>query len=110
MNMEHRGYSRIELGMAPIKRASSLLDGSLSATEDDHLDNRVDERMREVQGCISGIRSPSADRVCLLIEFCYLLDLHQQVVDLYARLEKNDIEQGWLLRVDAIVQVCRMKL
>ena len=110
MNMEDRRYSRIKLGMAPIKTASSRLDGSLRTTEDDHLDNRVDERMREVQGCISGIRSPSADRVCLLIEFCYLLDLHQQVVDLYARLEKNDVELGWLTRVDAIVQVCRMKL
>ena len=76
----------------------------------DNLDNLVDERMREVQGYISGTRPINADRICLLIEFCYLLNLHQQAVELHRRLDRNEMDADWLRRVDTIVRVSGMKL
>ena len=82
----------------------------LRTSHEDHLENRIDQRMREIQGCISGINSPSADRVCLLIEFCYLLELHEQAVELHTRLDRNSVEPDWLRRVDRIVRASRMKL
>ena len=75
-----------------------------------YLDNRADERMKEVQACIKGIRSPSAARICLLIEFCYLLDLHRQAVELYERLDRNQVEADWLSRVDKIAGTSRMRV
>ena len=77
---------------------------------DDRFNSRVDDRMREIQSCINGVRLPDASRICLLIEFCYLLELHQQAIDLYARLDKNDVSSDWLLRVDAIVRASKMNL
>lgn len=82
----------------------------LRTSHEDHLENRVDQRMKEIQGCISGISSPSVDRVCLLIEFCYLLELHEQAVDLHTRLDRNNVKPDWLRRVDRIVRASKMKL
>ena len=76
----------------------------------DNLDDRVDSRMREVQGYIIGLRSGDPVRMCLLIEFCYLLELHQQAVDLHASLNRSEVEPDWLRRVDAMVRVSKMKL
>ena len=96
--------------MNPQRDDTSTGAWRLSTSHEDHLNNRVDQRIREIQGCISGIIAPSVDRVCLLIEFCYLLELHQQVVDLYARLDRNEVEPDWVRRVDRIVRASRMKL
>ncbi len=75
----------------------------------EEINNRADERMKEVQACVKGIRTPSAPRICLLIEFCYLLDLHPLALALYERLDKSQIEAAWLSRVDRIVRASRIK-
>ena len=77
---------------------------------EDSLDRHMDERLKEVIGCINGINPTSADRICLLIEFCYLLELHQQAVDLHGRLDRNEVDPDWLKRVDTIVRTSRMRL
>ncbi len=110
MRIEDRQNTLTKLGMTPVHNTSNKATGPNGASWQDHIDKRVDEKMREIQGCISGIRSPNPHRVCLLLEFCYLLELHQQVVDLSARLDRNKVEPDWLQRVDAIVRASKMKL
>ena len=73
------------------------------------VNDRADERMKEIQACVKGIRTPSASRICLPIEFCYLLDLHPQALELYERLDRSRIESDWLSRVDRIVRASRIK-
>lgn len=73
------------------------------------INDRADERMKEVQACVKGIRTPSAPRICLLIEFCYLLDLHPLALALSERLDRSRIEAAWLSRVDRIVRASKIK-
>ena len=110
MKTEDLQNASTRLGMTPVRKTSTEATGLRRASWEDHIDKRVDEKMREVQGYISGIRLPDPHRICLLLEFCYLLELHQQVVDLSARLDRIKIELDWLQRVDAIVRASKMKL
>ena len=98
------------LGMTPVRNTSTKATGPRRASWEDHINKSVDEKMREVQGYISGVRLPNPHRICLLLEFCYLLELHQQVVNLSARLDRSKVELDWLQRVDAIVRASKMKL
>lgn len=75
----------------------------------EEINRRADDRMKEVQACVKGIRTPSAPRICLLIEFCYLLDLHSLALALSERLDRTQIEADWLSRVDRIVRASRIK-
>ena len=110
MKTEDRQDPLTKLGMTSVHNTSTNATGPRRASWEDHIDKRVDEKLREIQGCISGISSPNPHRVCLLLEFCYLLELHQQVVDLSTRLDRNKVEPDWLQRVDAIVRASKMKL
>ena len=73
------------------------------------VNDRADDCMKEIQACVKGIRTPSAPRICLLIELCYLLDLHPQALELSERLDRSQIEAGWLSRVDRIVRASKIK-
>ena len=109
MKVEDHRYALTEWGLQPAESTSTRGTRHRRTSSESNLDSRVDERMREIQACISGIRLPSADRICLLIEFCYLLDLHQQAVDLHMRLNRSEVDTAWLQRVDTIVRTSKMK-
>ena len=109
MTVEDHQNTITEMAMTPTESISTQRDQQLRISRENNLNSRVDERMKEIQGHITGIRHTKADRVCLLIEFCYLLDLHEQAVDLHARLDRNELDSDWLRRVDTIVRTSRMK-
>ena len=109
MSMGDGRYALAEWGLKPGAVTPTMSTYRRRFLPEDDLNRRVDDRMREIQACISGISSLSADRICLLIEFCYLLDLHQQAVELHKRLDRREVEQGWLIRVDQIARAARMK-
>lgn len=77
---------------------------------DNNLAQRVAERMKEIEGCVQGLAYLHPDRVCLLIEFCHVLELHQEAVDLYQRLPKEDVDIAWMRRIEALVRVSRQRL
>lgn len=110
MKVEGHRYALTEWGMTPAQGTSNRPPRHRRTSQEENLDSRVDERMKEIQGYISGVRSAvNPDRICLLIEFCYLLELHQQAIELHARLEKNKVDSSWLRRVDTIVRTSKMK-
>ena len=110
MTVEDRRDALADTIMIPAKSTSTRPSHQRRTFPQDSIDNRVDERMKEVQGHISGIKPADAARVCLLIEFCYLLELHQQAVDLHARLDRNIVDTDWLRRVDTFARASKMKL
>lgn len=71
------------------------------------MNQRLGERMKDVEDYLKGMAALNPERVCLLIGFCHLLDLHREVVDLYARLPKNEVDPAWLKRVERLVRVSR---
>ena len=109
MSLGDGRYALAEWGLKPVTIAPTMSTYRRRFLPEDDLNRRVDDRMREIQACISGISSLSADRICLLIEFCYLLDLHHQAIELHKRLDRREVEQGWLMRVDQIARAARMK-
>ena len=110
MKKEDQRYTLTERSFAMADSTSTQPIRRSQYSSEDSLDRRVDERMKEVIGCINGINPTSDDRICLLIEFCYLLELHQQAVDLHGRLDRNKVDPNWLKRVDTIVRTSRMRL
>jgi len=90
----------------PHQRAGQFVD----ARSNDAMVNKLTQRLREVFGYLEGLTDLSADRVCLLIEFCYLLELDRQAVDLHLKLPKDDVDSEWLRRVERLVRVCRNRL
>ena len=110
MKEEDQRYTLTERSFAMADSTSTQPIRRSQYSSEDSLDRRVDERIKEVIGCINGINPTSADRICLLIEFCYLLELHQQAVDLHGRLDRNEVDLNWLKRVDTIVRTSRMRL
>lgn len=80
-----------------------------NAAQDD-IAKKLNERLREVQDYLDGLTDLAPDRVCLLIEFCYLLELNEQAVDLHRKLPKERADEDWLRRVDRLVRVCRQRM
>ena len=110
MKAEDHMYASDKWEMKAGEQATADLPRHRRISHEDSLDALVDERMREVQGYISNIKPADAERICLLIDFCYQLELHQQAVSLHARLDRNAVDIDWLRRVDTIVRASRMKV
>jgi hypothetical protein len=72
---------------------------------DKAMNQRIEKRMTEIEGYIQGLESLSPDRVCLLIEFCHLMELHEHAVELYQRLNRDEVDKEWLMRIQRLVRV-----
>ncbi|MBI4331693.1 MAG: winged helix-turn-helix domain-containing protein [Chloroflexi bacterium] len=98
-------YALPDWGVIPRAGGAGSGRRARSGALGDGLAQRVDDRMRDIEGCIRGSAFFSPDRVCLFIEFCHLLELHQKAVDLYRRLPKDEVDKAWLTRIEKLVRV-----
>ena len=103
MSMGDGRYAMTEWGLQPVAQHRVRAD----IDPKDYLNQRLDDRLKDVYRHLKNIKILSDERVCLLIEFCYLLKLYQLAVDLHARLPRNGIDPKWLRRVDRIANASR---
>jgi hypothetical protein len=76
----------------------------------DEVAQRATARLREIRSYLNGMGGLSPERVCLFIEFCYLMEMHQEAVDLFHRLPPEGVDEQWRARVERLVRVCRQRL
>ncbi len=103
-------YALAEWGIPVTPRNRGVLKKQRVSTLQNDIVGKLDERLREIQDYLDGKADLNPDRVCLLIELCYLLELDEQAVDLFLKLPRGQVDADWLRRVDRLVRVCRHRM
>lgn len=70
----------------------------------------IADRMKDISEYIRGRVTFSPERVCFFIIFCQLLELHQEAVDLYHRMPKDEVDKEWLARIERLVRVSKQHI
>lgn len=105
----NQGLNLFELGIEGVKRKYVEYYRKQMGLEDGHLLKIIKTTIKEIKAFLTGDSqiAPTPERICQWIDYCYLLEMHEEGARLFNKVPQNSIPEELYRRTKKIADACQ---